>query len=77
MWKKWADSNLAVLGPFLLMSMWEVDSSKTRPISPAALVPNKIDVVVIDFWENCDGVLNKKKNSTFLPVKLVHWEEGN
>ena len=70
MWKKWADSNLAVLGPFLLVSLWEVDSSKTQPIFPATLVPNKVDVMVSGYWENWDGVLYKKKISTFLPVKF-------
>ena len=70
MWKKWADSNLAVLGPFLLVGMREVYSSKTQPIFPAALVPNKVDLMVSGYWENWDGVLKKKKNSTFLPVKF-------
>lgn len=70
-WKIWADSNLAFLGPFLLVSMWEVDSDKTQPSFQSALVHNKENAIVSGYWKNWDGVYNKKKISTFFPVNFL------
>ena len=71
MWKNWPDSNLAFLGPFLLVSMWEVDSDKTQPSFQSALVHNKENAIVSGYWKNWDGVYNKKKISTFFPVNFL------